>query len=144
METNTKYKKYTEQLYKYSSKLIREVSCTKTNFKSIYETGNKIIYEDEHQRTVELSTCEVVLKHENVSVYYRDNIIQLCANKISYIHDVVYIPNNQDYSFFTLDNECDLFQLSTIVDIKQIKFEDIEALNNIKDYFEYRFIANNT
>jgi len=144
METKTKYKKYTEQLYQYSSTLIAEVSCTRKTFKSIYETGNKIIYEDEHQRTVELSTCEMVLKHDNVSIYYRDNIIQFCANKISYIHDVIYIPNNQDFSFFSIGSEGELFQLSTIIDIKLIKFEDVVKLNNIKEYFEYRFLENNT
>lgn len=139
-----KYKRYTKQLYKFSSKLIRDVSKSKTKFKNIYETSHKIIYEDDSRRTIELNTCEMILKYNDIAVYYRENLIQLCANKISYIHDVVYIPNNQEFSFFSLTSECELFQLSTIVDTKLLQFEDISALNNIRDYFEIKFLSNNT
>lgn len=139
-----KYQTYTTQLYNCCSNLITDVSLNKKQFKNIYETSNKIIFEDTNQRTAQISTCEMVLKHDNVSIYYRDNIIQFCANSISYIHDVIYIPNNQDFSFHTIGSEGDLFQLSTIIDTKLIKLEDIIGLNNIKEYFEYRFLSNNT
>ncbi|AZU98329.1 hypothetical protein SEPL_041 [Salmonella phage SE_PL] len=138
-----KFKQYTIQLYNNCTELIADVHRGRRKFRNIYESTQKVIFEDLAMRTVQLSSNELVLKFENISIYFRDNIIQFCLNQISYVHDVIYIPNNKDFSFYEIYSECDLFQLSTVVDTKLIRFEDIDLLNRIKSYFEYRHLENN-
>lgn len=127
-------------LYNNCTELITAIYNKKRNFKNVYETSNKIIYEDVSSRIVEMTSYEMVLKFKNTSIYFRDNIIQFCLNQFSYIHDVIYIPNNQDYSFYRISDECELFQLSTVIDTKMIRFEDIERLNRIKWHFDYQHL----
>lgn len=138
-----KFKKYTDTLYKKCTELIHSIACDKNKFRMIYSSSTQAFFEDRKHRSVAISSTELSLKKDDISVYYRDNIVQFCTNGISYMDDVVYIPIFYDYSFYKLCTEDDMFQLSTLIDIKNITLVDICNLNRIRDYFDFQYLKNN-
>lgn len=138
-----KYKHYTEQLYNNCTELINSILTERAGFTKIYESLNRVLFEDSKQRVVHITSTELVLRYKQISLYYRDNIIQYCTNGISYVHDVVYIPIFHDYSFYSMSTEDDFFQLSTVVDMKHLTLSDIHKLNHLREYFDYLHLKDN-
>ena len=132
-----------EQLYNNCTELIQTVDGRKRKFRNIYTSSTNALFEDDKKRVVYISNTELALEYENISIYYRDNIIQFCFNGISYMDDVVYIPIFHDYSFHHICTEDELFQLSTVIDMKNITLNDICNLNRIRDHFDYQYLKNN-
>lgn len=139
-----KFKRYTEQLYNNCSELIAHTDNNRDKFINIYESSNMVLFECCGGYSVKLTTTEMTLQHNKLSLYFKDNIIQFSESTETYITDVIHIPNYLGYSFYRICTEDDLFQLSTMTDIKFLKVSDILQLNRLKEYFEYRYLKNNT
>lgn len=138
-----KFKINTEQLYNSCTELIDCVSNTRQGFTKIYESSNRVMFENSKKMVVQLTSTELALRYKKISLYYRDNIVQFCTNGISYMNDVVYIPIFHDFSFYRISTEDELFQLSTVIDIKHITLSDIQKLNRLREYFDYLHLKNN-
>lgn len=138
-----KLKRYTKQLYNNCTELIDSIIPDRDKFVKIYESSDRVMFEGSEKRYVHLTSTELILRYKQISLYYRENIIQFCTNGISYMNDVVYIPTFHDYSFYRIGTEDELFQLSTLIDIKHITLQDIQKLNYIREYFDFRHLCNN-
>lgn len=133
------FKTRIETLYKNSTELIKKINETRYAFKQDFETATFVGFCDSSGNGVTLSSTEMIIRSENISIYYKTNAIQYISvemNKLI-LNESIYIPNNLDYSFYSLGSESELFQLSTIVDTKNITMDFVQALNQIKEHFEY-------
>lgn len=138
-----KLKMYTMQLYNNCTELIDTVMSERSKFRKVHESSDRVMFEDSNKRFVHLTSTELVLRYKQISLYYRENIIQFCTNGISYMNDVVYIPIFHDYSFYRMGTEDELFQLSTVIDIKHITLQDIQNLNYLREYFDFKHLYDN-
>lgn len=138
-----RFKVYTEQLYNNCTELIDNIGSTRTEFRLVHDSNSRAVFENNTKHFVHLTSTELTLRYKQISLYYRENIIQFCTNGVSYVNDVVYIPNFHDFSFYGLSTEDELFQLSTVIDIKHIRLKDIQKLNYLREYFDSVHLKNN-
>lgn len=132
------------ELYANCKKIISSIHNNRKKFINVYDSPDWVVFEDSPRSlVVNLTSTEMSLRYKNISLYYYDNIVQLCSRDKHYIVDLVYIPSSINYSFYSLDTDEDLFQLSTIIDIKWLTLDDIRILNRVREYFYYRFLKNN-
>lgn len=63
------------------------------------------------------------------------NIIQRqYSNGDCYRSDVIRIPESEDVTFFDIKTEEEFFQLSTLVDLSYLTFNDLVLLNTVREY----------